>query len=347
MSNAIETKRTRTDKDDNEIEVVSSPDQISPCEETEKTINSKHVTSTARTQVQQTACILEDSKPCTNPSNQNGVISDSPSSENSIACSSAPTSNANTTVSENHTPVSLRSQSPPDDVWDTRTDSEDGNHNNTHSKPMQTPTSKSSTHYHQEIHQKCPIEKFVSHGLDEVESSQLHKYLSRLFEFKILSKDEAIVPIFHDGSEPKKGMQQPTLPDNLKTIPCLHKKSTTQESKNDIISAGKTHLAILNEYCQRTLKTKLAFVDAIPVGDLFVVEAEIDGIKYGKGQGHAKKMAKHDAAKKTMQILVPEKYGEINDFVFSGKELEVYRAYVSVILLPCVSKTIFCIFKEG
>ena len=173
-----------------------------------------------------------------------------------------------------------------------------------------------------EIH-KCPIETFSGENIELIQSDQLKKYLERIFNFKNLTQEEAQRPIFGEGSRDETKLE---LPDALKSIP-FNSFSKAKVKDSFVFKPGKTHLAMLNEYCNKNLKKSIEWVDTPGEGDSFVVEAVIEGVKYGIGEERSKKAAKQLAAKHTLEILIPDKLAEISNFTFSGKEFEVIKLF--------------------
>lgn len=163
------------------------------------------------------------------------------------------------------------------------------------------------------------ISTFSIDNVEMVNPCQFEKYLSGIFNFKHLTEEESHQPIFGEGS---KGESTFELPDALQTIPFV--SSSKGKGQDDFtFTPGKTHLSLLNEYCNKRLKKPVQWIDGVGDGDEFVIEALIDGIRYGTGEAKSKKAAKQLAAKHTLEVLIPEKFAEISSFSFSGAELAV------------------------
>ncbi|RUS89230.1 hypothetical protein EGW08_002973, partial [Elysia chlorotica] len=78
---------------------------------------------------------------------------------------------------------------------------------------------------------------------------------------------------------------------------------------------GKSYLCILHEYMQRTLKIQPLYVfkelenSKTPYG----ATVTINNIEYGTGYASSKKVAKQEAAKETLKILMPDLFNKISD----------------------------------
>ena len=169
-------------------------------------------------------------------------------------------------------------------------------------------------------YEKAPVQTITRENLEMVASEELEKYLGSLFEFEMLTEEVAQRPILGEGN---KEAVKKELPEQLKAIPCVAKNIKQDKRKGFTLTAGRTSLSLLNEYCQNVLKKPASMVDSEANGDNYVIDVEIDGVKYGRGEGRTKRIAKQNAASNTMVILMPKEFKEFADFSFSGKELEV------------------------
>lgn len=111
-------------------------------------------------------------------------------------------------------------------------------------------------------------------------------------------------------------MQRPMLPEGTKLITCsLPPTSDTGQlssghSKREFIMnpSGKSNVCILHEYVQHAMRTQPQYTfkelesSSMPYGATVV----ISGIEYGSGFGSSKKQAKSEAAKTTLEILIPQ-----------------------------------------
>ena len=172
---------------------------------------------------------------------------------------------------------------------------------------------------------KDPIETITRENLEMVASQELEKYLGSLFEFEMLTEEVAQRPILGEGN---KEAVKKELPEQLKAIPFVEKNIKQDKRKEFTLTAGRTSLSLLNEYCQNVLKKPASLVDSGANGDNYVIDVEIGGMKYGRGEGRTKKVAKQNAASNTMVILMPKEFKEFTGFSFSGKEIEVSNLIV-------------------
>ncbi|KAF8787187.1 uncharacterized protein LOC129971462 [Argiope bruennichi] len=112
-----------------------------------------------------------------------------------------------------------------------------------------------------------------------------------------------------------KRKQRPFLPDNTKLITCpllpSDKASATgNNTKREFIMnpSGKSPVCILHEYVQHTLRVQPKYIfkelesASTPYGAIVL----IDNVEYGYGFGSSKKLAKSDAAKAALEILIPK-----------------------------------------
>ena len=166
---------------------------------------------------------------------------------------------------------------------------------------------------------QSPIRTFENQNIQFIEPDQFSKYLCSVYSFKTLTEEEAQQPIYGEKTTYEPRIE---LPDVLKTLPFSTLRKG-QDKDQFTHKPGDTHLSMLNDYCKRHLKKPIEWVDFASDGDQFIVDAVIEGIKYGRGEAKSKKAAKQLAAKHTLEVLVPEQMALISKFLFSGKELEV------------------------
>lgn len=178
---------------------------------------------------------------------------------------------------------------------------------------------KRQSHICEPITPECHTQMITDKHLEVVFPDQLESYLSKIFPFKTLTEEESKRPIFGEGSYKEPEVE---LPKELQNIPFISLKKS-KDGESFVITPGKSHLSMLNEYCNKILKKSVQWIDGIAAGDNFVVESVIEGIKYGTGEGRSKKAAKQLAAKHTLEILIPQQITEISNFVFSQEQLAV------------------------
>ncbi|XP_057295695.1 microprocessor complex subunit DGCR8-like [Hydractinia symbiolongicarpus] len=125
--------------------------------------------------------------------------------------------------------------------------------------------------------------------LEIVDSTEVHTYLSSIFDFEVLSNDYSTKPLYTDAK--------------CKSVQPITSKNAGKK-KDGINVDRKSPLQILNEFCQKKLKAPMKFnnIDSGVLQD-FVVEVELNNLKYGIGKGDTQKSAKQDAALQTIRIL--------------------------------------------
>ncbi|XP_015923719.1 titin homolog [Parasteatoda tepidariorum] len=113
-----------------------------------------------------------------------------------------------------------------------------------------------------------------------------------------------------------KRKQRPFLPDNTQLITCPlpanTDKSTTigSTSKREFIMnpTGKSPVCILHEYVQHTLRVQPKYIfkelesASTPYGAVVI----INEMEYGTGYGSSKKVAKSEAARSALEVLIPK-----------------------------------------
>nr|XP_023029302.1 microprocessor complex subunit DGCR8-like [Leptinotarsa decemlineata] len=106
--------------------------------------------------------------------------------------------------------------------------------------------------------------------------------------------------------------QRPTLPDGTKliTFPIRNSESSESVSKKEWIMNpnGKSYVCILHEYVQHALKKQptYKFTELENAATPYAATVIIKDMLYGVGYGTSKKQAKCEAAKATLEILIPE-----------------------------------------
>ena len=89
----------------------------------------------------------------------------------------------------------------------------------------------------------------------------------------------------------------------------LHQKVAKKSRKEWLLNpTGKSMICILHEYIQHSTKGKpdYKFEEIDSATTPYAATVLINGIEYGSGVGSSKKFAKNNAARKTLEILIPE-----------------------------------------
>lgn len=147
---------------------------------------------------------------------------------------------------------------------------------------------------------------------------ELREYCQRLFRFKTIEvmrfKTWAERRKFAKVKKKERQLQRPSLPDGTKliTFPILEggeSASGGRAKKEWIMNPnGKSYVCILHEYVQHALKKQpvYEFKDLENPATPYSATVSINKMKYGTGVGTSKKQAKAEAAKMTLEILIPE-----------------------------------------
>ncbi|XP_053693247.1 microprocessor complex subunit DGCR8 [Sabethes cyaneus] len=145
-------------------------------------------------------------------------------------------------------------------------------------------------------------------------------YCKKLFKFKTIRvmrfKSWAARRKLTKHRKHLKNLQRPTLPDGTKliTFPVLHteseKTNVHQRPKKEWIMNpnGKSYVCILHEYVQHALRKQPSydFKELENAATPYSATVSINDLKYGTGYGTSKKQAKSEAARETLEILIPD-----------------------------------------
>uniref|UniRef100_A0A1B0EZB3 Uncharacterized protein n=2 Tax=Phlebotomus papatasi TaxID=29031 RepID=A0A1B0EZB3_PHLPP len=150
-------------------------------------------------------------------------------------------------------------------------------------------------------------------------SAEVTEYCQRLFNFKTIKvrrfKSWSARRKFTKNKKQIKNLQRPTLPDGTKliTFPVLNTEgensSAVRTKKEWIMNPnGKSFVCILHEYVQHALKKQPSyeFKELENAATPYSATVAINGLKYGTGYGTSKKQAKSEAARETLEILIPQ-----------------------------------------
>jgi microprocessor complex subunit DGCR8 len=167
----------------------------------------------------------------------------------------------------------------------------------------------------------------------ELTPDQLTNYCKKVFVFKELEvakfKTWKERRAYFKQSQKKKIekelINRPTLPEGTKiiTIPALelsnisgadgdtalNQKVVKKTKKKWIINpVGKSTVCLLHEYVQQSLKTQpyYSFTELDNAATPYAATVRINELEYGRGTGSSKKIAKSEAARRTLEMLIPE-----------------------------------------
>lgn len=153
-------------------------------------------------------------------------------------------------------------------------------------------------------------------GLETVEDHKREKWLSadevkeysqKMFEFVEIKirKFKTWADRRKHNSLLREQRQRPSLPNDTKLITC---SSTGHQTKEFMMNpAGKSYVCILHEFVQHKEKVQPRYVykELENAVTPYSATAEINSVPYGVGYGKSKKDAKEEAARKTIDILIP------------------------------------------
>ncbi|ODM95732.1 Microprocessor complex subunit DGCR8 [Orchesella cincta] len=126
----------------------------------------------------------------------------------------------------------------------------------------------------------------------------------------------------HTKEQKRRQLERPTLPDNAQVIKFfdLHASKGGDEQMvkkfNDYVfnPNGKSSVCILHEFVQHALRKQptYSFQELENAATPYSATVMINEIPYGRGYGSSKKTAKAEAAKATLEILIPQMKGQLN-----------------------------------
>ncbi|XP_017785078.1 PREDICTED: microprocessor complex subunit DGCR8 [Nicrophorus vespilloides] len=150
---------------------------------------------------------------------------------------------------------------------------------------------------------------------------QVREYCEKLFHFKTIKvtrfKSWSERRQFSKRRKHEKQLQRPTLPDGTKliTFPIQASDQEAGGPKKEWIMNpnGKSYVCILHEYVQHALKKQptYKFAELENASTPYSATVSINDMRYGMGYGTSKKQAKSEAAKATLEILIPEMRSKI------------------------------------
>ncbi|XP_051163099.1 microprocessor complex subunit DGCR8 [Leptopilina boulardi] len=174
-------------------------------------------------------------------------------------------------------------------------------------------------------------ENRAAHSLD---SEQLRKYCLSMFRFKSIKvmrfQSWSARRKFTKSKKHRKQLERPTLPDGTKLITFPIASSTTSGNNDSneqdcsggarppkhwiMNPSGKSYVCILHEYVQHALKKQptYRFKELENAATPYSAVVCINEMEYGYGFGSSKKQAKANAARKTLEILIPQMKDKIS-----------------------------------
>ncbi|XP_044261314.1 microprocessor complex subunit DGCR8 [Tribolium madens] len=170
---------------------------------------------------------------------------------------------------------------------------------------------------------------------ENIESQNLkpedvRKYAEKLFQFKTIKvmrfKSWSERRQFTKKRKHEQQLQRPNLPAGTKliTFPIQNEASenTSSNAKKEWIMNpnGKSYVCILHEYVQHALKKQptYKFTELENAATPYAATVSINDMQYGVGYGTSKKQAKSEAARATLEILIPEMKSKITTDAKTG-----------------------------
>ncbi|UYV81330.1 DGCR8 [Cordylochernes scorpioides] len=157
---------------------------------------------------------------------------------------------------------------------------------------------------------------FAHTNVPDPHCQAVHDYCSKLFEFETITvRRFASWAGRRKHHNVMKQIHRPTLPEGTKliTIPIQvpqDKVSGSSSVRKEFVMnpAGKSYVCILHEYVQHALRMqpRFAFKELENSATPFMSTVIINDTKYGSGYGSSKKQAKSEAARVTIETLIPE-----------------------------------------
>ncbi|EDW81522.1 uncharacterized protein Dwil_GK12111 [Drosophila willistoni] len=154
---------------------------------------------------------------------------------------------------------------------------------------------------------------------ESVTPDQLNSYCQKLFKFKEIRvlrfRSWNARRKFTKNRKHIKNIQRPTLPDGTKLIKfpilaaCGEGATNPRGRKEWIMNPnGKSFVCILHEYVQHALKTQptYEFKELQNAATPYSATVSVNNLKYGTGYGTSKKQAKSEAARETLEVLIPD-----------------------------------------
>lgn len=155
--------------------------------------------------------------------------------------------------------------------------------------------------------------------MESLTPDQFNEYCRKIFKFRVIRvlrfRSWHARRKFTKNRKHLKNIQRPTLPDGTKLIkfPVLVASgdavSNPRTRKEWIMNpSGKSYVCILHEYVQHALKKQptYEFKELQNAATPYAATVSINELKYGTGYGTSKRQAKSEAARETLEILIPE-----------------------------------------
>lgn len=154
------------------------------------------------------------------------------------------------------------------------------------------------------------LETVLDHKREKwLKPDDVREYCEKLFEFeeKMIRKFKTWADRRKHNSIIREQKQRPSLPNDTRLITCSSSGHTMSKKEFVMNPAGKSYVCILHEFVQHKEKVQPRYIykELENAVTPYSATAEINGHSYGTGFGKSKKDAKEEAARKTIEILIP------------------------------------------
>ncbi|XP_037051597.1 microprocessor complex subunit DGCR8 [Bradysia coprophila] len=168
-------------------------------------------------------------------------------------------------------------------------------------------------------------------------AEQITEYCKKLFHFKEIRvmrfKSWHARRKFTKNKKHIKNLQRPSLPEGTKLIsfPIHNTDGQNQSSRHGrewiMNPNGKSFVCILHEYVQHALKKQptYEFKEMENAATPYSATVSINNLKYGTGYGTSKKQAKSEAARETLEVLIPEMRDKITGDNKNPNKQKLYK----------------------
>lgn len=140
-------------------------------------------------------------------------------------------------------------------------------------------------------------------------AEDVRQYCERLFEFNEIKirKFKTWKDRRKHNSIIREQKQRPSLPNDTKLITCSTSGNSSSKKEFVMNPAGKSFVCILHEFVQHKEKVqpRYHYKELENAVNPYSATAVINNTQYGVGYGKSKKDAKEEAARRTIEILIP------------------------------------------
>lgn len=142
-----------------------------------------------------------------------------------------------------------------------------------------------------------------------LDAADVREYCEKLFEFVEIKirKFKTWADRRKHNSIIREQRERPSLPNDTKLITCSSSGHAMSKKEFVMNPAGKSSVCILHEFVQHKDKVqpRYHYKELENAITPYSATAEINNVPYGIGYGKSKKDAKEEAARKTIEVLIP------------------------------------------